>query len=102
MAEMADIAGLSRPPANDADPRPRAVSVSTQGLQRAGFTALTAIPVGEWRALAERAIEPNGYYLPAWELAVNASAHGRTDVLALGAWRKALPASGEAAPLIGL
>jgi CelD/BcsL family acetyltransferase involved in cellulose biosynthesis len=102
VAEMADIAGLSRPPANDADPRPRAVSVSTQGLQRAGFTALTAVPVGEWRALAERAIEPNGYYLPAWELAVNASAHGRTDVLALGAWRKALPASGEAASLIGL
>jgi hypothetical protein len=100
---MADIAGLSRPPANNgADQRARASSVSTQDLQRAGFMALTAIPVEEWRALAERAIEPNGYYLPAWELAVNASARGRTGVHALAAWRKALPASGETAVLIGL
>ena len=37
-------------------------------------------PRSQWRALAERAIEPNGYYLPDWELAVNASARGRTGV----------------------
>ena len=95
---MADIAGLSRPSAKDgADQRARAVSVSTQNLQRAGFMALTAIPIEEWRALAERAIEPNGYYLPAWELAVNASARGRTGVLALGAWREASLVPDEAA-----
>ena len=42
-----------------------------------------------------RAAEPNGYYLPEWELAVNASARGRVDTDALGAWR-------DASTLIGL
>jgi CelD/BcsL family acetyltransferase involved in cellulose biosynthesis len=41
--------------------------------------------VAEWRALAERAIEPNGYYLPGWALAVNAFASGRTGVSTLAA-----------------
>jgi CelD/BcsL family acetyltransferase involved in cellulose biosynthesis len=61
---------------------------------------LTAIAVEPWRALAERAIEPNGYYLPEWELAVNASATGpgRTDVSALTAWSDVAGAS----PLIAL
>ena len=99
---MADIAGRPRPSRDDgADKRAHAASFSRQDLQRGGVTALTAIPVAEWRALAERAIEPNGYYLPAWELAVNASARGRTGVLALSAWREASPAGGAAA-LIGL
>ena len=47
---------------------------------------LTAVAASRWRELAERAVEPNGYYLPDWELAVNASAHGRTGVSALSAW----------------
>jgi CelD/BcsL family acetyltransferase involved in cellulose biosynthesis len=47
---------------------------------------ITEIPAGQWQALAERAAEPNGYYLPEWELAVNASAQGRTGASALGAW----------------
>jgi CelD/BcsL family acetyltransferase involved in cellulose biosynthesis len=47
---------------------------------------LAAIAIEPWRALADRAIEPNGYYLPEWELAVNASAAGRTDAAALQAW----------------
>ncbi|QOG17343.1 MULTISPECIES: GNAT family N-acetyltransferase [Bradyrhizobium] len=47
---------------------------------------LTAIDPGQWRALAQRAVEPNGYYLPAWELAVSASARGRTDASALAAY----------------
>ncbi len=46
-----------------------------------------------------RAAEPNGYYLPEWELAVNASARGRLDAAALGAWRDASaldrPAAGD-------
>src|SRR6185437_5416434 len=46
---------------------------------------LTSIDVGDWRALSSRAIEPNGYYLPDWELAVNATAPGRTDASALAA-----------------
>ena len=99
---MADIAGRPRPSRDDgADKRTPMVAVSRQDLQRAGFTPLTAIPVAEWRALAERAIEPNGYYLPAWELAVNATARGRTGVMALSAWREA-SAAGEAEALIGL
>jgi len=51
-----------------------------------------------WSALAARAIEPNGYYLPQWELAVNASASGRTGTSALCAWADA----SSAAQLIGL
>ena len=92
MAEVADIAALSRPSVNDgAELPPLAPTASELDLKRAGFTPLTAVPVAEWRALAERAIEPNGYYLPAWELAVNAFARGRTGVQALSAWREAQP-----------
>jgi CelD/BcsL family acetyltransferase involved in cellulose biosynthesis len=56
-----------------------------------GFAPLTSVAASQWRALAERAIEPNGYYLPDWEMAVNASARGRTGVSALSAWGKAAP-----------
>jgi CelD/BcsL family acetyltransferase involved in cellulose biosynthesis len=63
---------------------------------------LASVPASQWKALAERAIEPNGYYLPGWELAVNASARGRTDALALCAWREAAAATGDSAQLIGL
>jgi hypothetical protein len=95
---MAEIDGLSRRSADGgADKRAPALAVSAQNSQRAGFAALTSILVEEWRTLAERAIEPNGYYLPAWELAVNASAHGRTGVSALSAWRDASP--NELAPI---
>jgi hypothetical protein len=55
---------------------------------------LTTVPPSPWRALAERAVEPNGYYLPDWELAVNASARGRTGVNALSAWSNASLAQG--------
>jgi CelD/BcsL family acetyltransferase involved in cellulose biosynthesis len=59
---------------------------------------LAAIAPEPWRALAQLAVEPNGYYLADWELAVNASARGRTDVAALSAWM-----SGTGTPrLIGL
>jgi CelD/BcsL family acetyltransferase involved in cellulose biosynthesis len=57
---------------------------------------LTAIEPGQWRALAQRAIEPNGYYLPGWELAVSATARGRTNALALPAF------DGSSTRLIGL
>ncbi|MFK4381804.1 GNAT family N-acetyltransferase [Bradyrhizobium sp. USDA 223] len=57
---------------------------------------LAAVDTGQWRALAQRAIEPNGYYLPAWELAVSATARGRTDASALSAF------DGTSARLIGL
>ncbi len=103
MAEIADIAGLSSPPANDgADEPARAAAFSPQDLRCAGFSPLAAVPVEHWRALAERAIEPNGYYLPAWEIAVNASARGRTGVFALSAWREGTAGRGDATPLIAL
>ncbi|MDA9493021.1 GNAT family N-acetyltransferase [Bradyrhizobium sp. CCBAU 11361] len=57
---------------------------------------LTAIEPGQWRALAQRAVEPNGYYLPAWELAVSATARGRTDASVLPAF------DGSSMRLIGL
>ena len=60
---------------------------------------LTAITAEQWQKLAERAIEPNGYYLPGWELAVNASAPGRTDGSALSAWSGTEPGARQ---LIGL
>jgi CelD/BcsL family acetyltransferase involved in cellulose biosynthesis len=60
---------------------------------------LTNIDATAWRALADRAIEPNGYLLADWELAVNAFAHGRTDVSALSAWHTAADTSPR---LIGL
>ncbi|NOJ39048.1 GNAT family N-acetyltransferase [Bradyrhizobium sp. WSM 1791] len=50
------------------------------------LTPLAGISVPQWRALSTRAAEPNGYYLPEWELAVNASARGRLNAAALGAW----------------
>ena len=60
---------------------------------------LAAIAADQWRGLTERAIEPNGFYLPDWALAIDASARDRTDVSALGAWSGAEPG---AARLIGL
>jgi CelD/BcsL family acetyltransferase involved in cellulose biosynthesis len=66
------------------------------------FAPLTAVPVSQWRALAERAVEPNGYYLPEWELAVDASARGRTNASALCAWSDPASTPDRAARLIGL
>jgi CelD/BcsL family acetyltransferase involved in cellulose biosynthesis len=100
---MADIAGLPRPSADDgADKRASAAALAMQDLRCAGFMPLAALSVEAWRALAERAIEPNGYYLPAWEKAVNAFARGRTGVFALGAWRDGTLAQSEPTALIGL
>jgi CelD/BcsL family acetyltransferase involved in cellulose biosynthesis len=69
---------------------------------RDAFVPLVSIDASEWQALAERAIEPNGYYLPGWELAVNALARGRTDASALGAWSDTSSAPDGTAHLIGL
>lgn len=57
---------------------------------------LTAIEPGQWRALAQRTVEPNGYYLPAWELAVSATARDRTGASALSV------CGGSSTRLIGL
>jgi CelD/BcsL family acetyltransferase involved in cellulose biosynthesis len=58
------------------------------------------VAASQWRALAERTNEPNGYYLPDWAAAVNASARGRTGASALSAWSE--PSPDGVARLIGL
>jgi CelD/BcsL family acetyltransferase involved in cellulose biosynthesis len=66
------------------------------------FAPLTAVAANQWQALAERAIEPNGYNLPDWELAVNAFASGRTGASALCAWSETPLVPDGAARLTGL
>ena len=73
---MADIAETSTV---------RRTSLAPDGS--AALTPLAGISARQWRALSTRVAEPNGYYLPEWELAVNASAQGRSGADALGAWR---------------
>ena len=75
MVEIADRAAVGRASVGDA----------------AGLRPLTSIPLGQWRALAERALEPNGYYLPSWELAVDAFASGSPGASALVAQSSAAP-----------
>jgi CelD/BcsL family acetyltransferase involved in cellulose biosynthesis len=97
---IADRAVVRRASDNDASgPRAQTAATSPDGM---AFAPLTDIDEDQWRALAERAVEPNGYYLPAWELAVNASARGRTGVSALSAWSDGSPAQDGPARLIGL
>lgn len=70
-------------------------SAGDAGASRAPVL-LTSIDPGQWGALAQRAIEANGYYLPAWELAVSATARNRTNASALPAF------DGTSPRLIGL
>jgi hypothetical protein len=79
------------------DPLGDAVDSTAAQRGRAPLPLLAAIAPEPWRALAGRAIEPNGYYLPDWELAVNASARGRSGVRALTAWSQAADARQDAA-----
>ena len=97
VAEIADTV-LVRSSSVIAGKRPPAEAASRDGD---GLAPLAALAASQWRALAARANEPNGYYLPDWELAVNASARGRTGVAALAAWSTASSQDG-AARLIGL
>ncbi len=100
MAEIADTAIVRRASVKDAtDKRAQTAAASPHDV---AFAPLADVPANDWRALAERAVEPNGYYLPAWELAVNASARGRTGVSALSAWGDASTAQESRARLIGL
>ena len=84
VAEIAEPAGVRRASLRDATP-----ARAPTARPAAALTPLADISASQWRALSERAVEPNGYYLPDWELAVNASAHGRGGASALGAWSDA-------------
>jgi CelD/BcsL family acetyltransferase involved in cellulose biosynthesis len=100
VVEIADSTAVRRTSSTDRiGRRPRQVTTLPDGN---GFAPLTSVAPSEWRALAERTVEPNGYYLPDWELAVNACAHGRTNVSALSSRSKAVAAPDDATRLIGL
>jgi CelD/BcsL family acetyltransferase involved in cellulose biosynthesis len=86
VADIADTSTVGRASSKDANAAPGSGGA---------LTPLAGISTTQWRALSTRAAEPNGYYLPEWELAVNASARGRGDTDALGAWR-------DTSTLIGL
>jgi CelD/BcsL family acetyltransferase involved in cellulose biosynthesis len=91
--EIVDLVQVRRASNNDATAARAANQAPAQASSAAlpefkgALTPLTAVNVGDWRALSQRAIESNGYYLPEWELAVNASAPGRMDASALCAWK---------------
>ena len=87
VVDIADTSTVRRASSMDAD-------AYAPGSGRA-LTPLAGVSAAQWRALSMRAAEPNGYYLPEWELAVNASARSRVGVDALGAWR-------DTSTLIGL
>jgi CelD/BcsL family acetyltransferase involved in cellulose biosynthesis len=90
--DLADIHRASNGDATTSCARPETSSTAGQAL-----LPLTSVDAEAWRGLAARAIEPNGYYLADWELAVNASAPGRTGASALGAF-----SDNPSAPMIGL
>src|SRR4051812_35078741 len=81
VAEIANPATVARASMRDATSEHSQAKASPGALP-----PLASIAAESWRALADRAIEPNGYHLPGWALAIDASARGRTDVSALGAW----------------
>ncbi len=97
MAEIVDMTSVRRASVNDAaDVRARTAPASPSGD---ALIPLTTLAVSPWRELSARAIEPNGYYLPGWELAVNASAQGRTGASALSAWDDASSPGRDAAAI---
>ena len=81
--------------------RTQASEAARSAPHDATLVPLDAIAADRWRVLSDHAAEPNGFYLPEWELAVNASARGRTGVLALTANAGAAFAAGPPR-LIGL
>src|SRR5882762_4164297 len=90
VVEIADTAMVRRASIGDAvGTRVPAASPGSGGLM-----SLAAIAPEPWRTLAGRAIEPNGYYLPDWEMAVNASVRGRIGASALCAWDNAAQLTG--------
>jgi CelD/BcsL family acetyltransferase involved in cellulose biosynthesis len=103
--EIAEPAVAHRPSKGDAAGKPpQAVAASPDGIavHDAALMPLADIPVAPWRALAESAVEPNGYHLPDWQLAVNAYATGRTGASALTAWSEIPLVPDGTARLIGL
>jgi CelD/BcsL family acetyltransferase involved in cellulose biosynthesis len=84
VVDIVDLPAVRRASVKDA--AAARIRASATSARPQSLTPLTGIDVDAWRALAARAAEPNGYYLPDWELAVNASVAGRTGASALAAW----------------
>jgi len=82
VAEIADRATIRRASIKDATN----TLAPGAAASRRPLVPLTSIAADQWRRLSEAAGEPNGYYLPGWQLAVNAFASGRTDASAIAAW----------------
>jgi hypothetical protein len=89
VVDIADTATVRRASMRDAVARVPAPAAS---IGNDAYGPLASVAAEQWRALAERAIEPSGYYLPEWARAVNASARGRTGASALSAWSNTAPA----------
>jgi CelD/BcsL family acetyltransferase involved in cellulose biosynthesis len=89
VAEIAEPAVVRRASLKDATPARALAARPADAL-----TPLADISATQWRTLSERAAEPNGYYLPDWELAINDSARGRGGALALAAWNDATDLTG--------
>jgi len=90
------VAEIAEPAvARHASPKDAAPARALAGKPADALMRLADISAPQWRALAMRAAEPNGYYLPDWELAIDSSARGRVGAFALGAWS-------DTAELIGL
>jgi CelD/BcsL family acetyltransferase involved in cellulose biosynthesis len=86
VVDIAHRAAINPASTNDAA-NPRARNLPIANLPDATpLVPISAIEHAQWQALSERAIEPNGYYLPGWERAVSATASGRTGALALRAF----------------
>jgi len=81
---MTDTAMVRRASIGDATP-------ARVPAHAAAHLPLISVDADQWRGLSARAIEPNAYYLADWELAVNATAPGRTGASALAAWDNASP-----------
>ncbi len=95
MAEIADTAAAARRREAGFAHVPHDMRRPAGGAAR--LPLLDAVAPDRWRALGDNAVEPNGYFLPEWELAVHACSPGRTDVRALAA-----TGDGDRAGLIGL
>lgn len=90
MAEAAHAAraAIAKEKTQDAPPRIAAPvgalrATPSASKTNAGLPRLADIAIDRWHALAARAAEPNGYYLPEWALAVNALSRGRMNASAL-------------------
>ena len=81
MVEIVDTAraAASRSEVNFA----RADRVEYSARTKNALAPLASVAPDRWQRLSENAVEPNGYYLPEWEMAVNTFAQGRTGVSAL-------------------